>query len=180
MKNFKRTIAAIALAAAVTSSGSVPALAAEAAAPSQKSERPAIPVNAGTGKADLKLGEGRNVIGRKGAEMTEEEKAARIEKRKATLAEKLAAGEITQEKYDEMAADLEAGKFAPGKRDFNGKAKVPGEGKAGQPGNFKEKLAEKLAAGKITQEKYDEMVAKMESGNFKPAKKADASAKPNA
>ena len=44
-------------------------------------------------------------------EMTEEEKAARIEELKTDLAAKLEYGEITQEEYDEMIAKIEAGDF---------------------------------------------------------------------
>lgn len=61
-------------------------------------ERPALPENA---------------EGRKKPELTDEQKAAMLEKCKANLAEKLAAGEITQEKYDEAIAKIEAGEFVP-------------------------------------------------------------------
>jgi len=44
-------------------------------------------------------------------EMTEEEKAAKIEELKTDLAAKLEAGEITQEEYDEKLAKIESGDF---------------------------------------------------------------------
>ena len=44
-------------------------------------------------------------------EMTEEEKAARLEQMTADLAAKLESGEITQEEYDEMIAKIESGDF---------------------------------------------------------------------
>ena len=47
-------------------------------------------------------------------ELTEEEKAAKIEKIKAKLAEKLAEGKITQEEYDAELARIEAGDFRHG------------------------------------------------------------------
>ena len=50
-------------------------------------------------------------------ELTEEQKAEMLEKAKAALDEKLASGEIEQEKYDEMLAKLEAGDL----RGFGGK-----------------------------------------------------------
>jgi len=115
---------------------------------------------------------------------TEEEKAARAEtmkeNRKKALDERLAAGKITQEKYDEAIAKLESGEFRFGEKGFKG-------GRGERPNkaatelteeektvraetmkeNWKKALDERLAAGKITQEKYDEAIAKLESGEFK-------------
>lgn len=103
MKNFTKTVATFALVAAVTVSlGSAPALAAENPAPFRTGEHPAFSVRAGNDRRNWKP-----------CEMTEEEKAARIENFKAKLAEKLAAGEITQEKYDEIIANMESGNFPP-------------------------------------------------------------------
>ncbi len=104
-------------------------------------------------------------------ELTEEEKAARAEKAKARLAEKLAEGKITQEEYDEKLAKIEAGDFKPdfkGGRDKADKPELTEEEKAARAEKAKAKLAEKLAEGKITQEEYDEALAKIESGDFKP------------
>lgn len=59
--------------------------------------------------------DGRGMKGEKPekAEMTEEEKAAKIEELKADLAAKLEAGEITQEEYDVKLAKIESGEFKP-------------------------------------------------------------------
>ena len=104
-------------------------------------------------------------------ELTEEEKAARAEKAKAKLAEKLAEGKITQEEYDEALAKIESGDFKPDRKGGKDKAEKPElteEEKAARVEKAKAKLAEKLAEGKITQEEYDEALAKIESGDFKP------------
>ncbi len=61
----------------------------------------------------------RSIKGNK-PELTEEEKAARAEKMKAKLAEKLAEGKITQEEYDAVLAKIEAGDFKPDHKDGRG------------------------------------------------------------
>ena len=106
-------------------------------------------------------------------EMTEEEKVAKIEKRKADLAEKLETGEITQEKYDEIIAAIEAGDFMRSGKNVKGmkgkmtkKAEMTEEEKAAKIEELKADLAEKLEAGEITQEKYDEIIAAINAGNF--------------
>ena len=104
-------------------------------------------------------------------ELTEEEKAAKAEKMKAKLAEKLAEGKITQEEYDAELARIEAGDFKPDRRGGRDKADKPElteEEKAAKAEKMKAKLAEKLAEGKITQEEYDAELARIESGDFKP------------
>lgn len=68
-------------------------------------------------------------------ELTDEQKAQMLEDVKAKLAEKLEAGEITQEQYDEKIAAIEAGDFKPtnntsklGRRAFKGeKPEFPNE-----------------------------------------------------
>ena len=55
-------------------------------------------------------------------EMTDEDKAAKLEERKADLAAKLANGQITQEEYDEKMAKLEEGNSTP-----KGKGEKPTE-----------------------------------------------------
>ena len=60
---------------------------------------------------------------RRKPELTEEEKAARVEKAKAKLAEKLAEGKITQEEYDEALAKIESGDFKPDHRGGKGHSK---------------------------------------------------------
>lgn len=47
-------------------------------------------------------------------ELTEEEKAAHLEKMKAELSEKLASGKITQETYDRILASITSGDFKNG------------------------------------------------------------------
>ena len=59
---------------------------------------------------------GRGVKGEK-PEMTDEEKADKIEELKTDLATKLEAGEITQEEYDDAVAEIEAGNFKLGSKD---------------------------------------------------------------
>ena len=49
-------------------------------------------------------------------ELTEEEKAARAEKAKEKLTEKLEAGKITQEEYDAELAKIESGDFGHGRK----------------------------------------------------------------
>lgn len=107
-------------------------------------------------------------------EMTEEEKAAKIEELKADLAIKLEAGEITQEEYDEAIAKIEAGDFIRGGKDDRGmkgekpeEVEMTEEEKAAKVEELKADLTAKLEAGEITQEEYDEKLAKIESGDFR-------------
>ena len=116
-------------------------------------------------------------FGRKGmngekTEMTEEEKAERVEKIKACLAAKLEAGEITQEKYDEAIAAIESGDYKFGRKGMNReKPEMTEEEKAERLEKIKSCLAAKLEAGEITQEKYDEAIAAIESGYCKFGRK---------
>ena len=98
---------------------------------------------------------------------------------KAKLAEKLESGEITQEEYDERIAAIESGDFKPMGRGFgkmkgqpSEKPELTDEQKTQMLEDMKAKLAEKLEAGEITQEQYDERIAAIESGDFKPNKNA--------
>ena len=113
-------------------------------------------------------------------EMTEEQKAEFKTKAKENLKARLDEGKITQEEYDEQLAKIESGEFNPG---FG---RGPGKGNFGKgPGNFerpemteeqkaemkakvKENLKARLDEGKITQEEYDEQLAKIENGEFTP------------
>lgn len=110
-------MAAMLLAAAMSLSG-VTAFAAEAPEHPNRNERPAFLENAKFPKGGMI----RNGESGKKPELTEEQKAAMIEGVKASLAEKLAAGEITQEKYDEAIAKIEEGGFAFGGKGFKGMA----------------------------------------------------------
>ena len=105
------TIMAMFLIAAM-SLGSVTALAAEVPDGSVQKERPAFSIN----------GEGH-----KKAELTDEQKAALLEKIRASLDEKLATGDITQEEYEDAVAKIEAGKFTFGGKGFQDRKGKPGE-----------------------------------------------------
>lgn len=56
-------------------------------------------------------------------ELTEEQKAAKLEAFKAKLAESLASGKITQEKYEKILSSFESGKFKPFNKHDNGKGR---------------------------------------------------------
>ncbi len=104
-------------------------------------------------------------------ELTEEQKAEMAENAKAALDEKLASGELTQEQYDEIIAKIDSGDL----RGFGGKRhgimgerpELTEEQKAEMAENAKTKLDEKLASGELTQEQYDEIIAKIESGDLR-------------
>lgn len=104
----KTTAVLAAILAATMSIGGMTAYAAET---SEGSERPAFSENAGVPKADFKFGSIRNAEGFGQFKLSEEEKEAMIEKIKASLAEKLTAGKITQEEYDAAIAKIESGDF---------------------------------------------------------------------
>lgn len=98
-----------------------------------------------------------------GSSVSEETKAERQEAFAAALAEKLEAGEITQEQYDKIVTVMESGAW----NGMGGRA----NGKFAFAGNRAEmtatSLEEKLEAGEITQEQYDKIVAAQESRGFK-------------
>ncbi len=105
-------------------------------------------------------------------ELTEEQKAEIAENAKAALDEKLASGELTQEQYDEIIAKVESGDlrgFGGKRHGFAGEEKpeLTEEQKAEMVENAKAKLDEKLASGELTQEQYDEIIAKVESGDLR-------------
>ena len=116
-------------------------------------------------------------------ELTEEQKAEIAENAKAALDEKLASGELTQEQYDEIIAKVESGDlrgFGGKRHGFMGelpedavkaervqKPELTEEQKAEMVENAKAKLDEKLASGELTQEQYDEIIAKIESGDLR-------------
>ena len=160
----KRIHSIIAVALVATMSlGCVSVFASEKTKVENKPFRPAVMMN-------RELRGNRNI----GIEMSEEMKAERIEKQKAFLAEKLAAGKITQEEYDEIIAATDAGTYKAekkmyiGMKDKGNKApEMTEEQKAERIEKQKASLAEKLAAGKITQEKYDETIAAIDAGTYK-------------
>lgn len=110
--------------------------------------------------------------------LTEEELAEKLEEMKARLAEKLADGDITQEQYDAALAKIEAGEmpgrglrgmFGMGMKAFSGEGErtaLTEEELAERLDEMKARLAEKLADGDITQEQYDEILAKLEAGEM--------------
>ena len=118
-------------------------------------------------------------------ELTEEQKAQMetkkaemLEEAKARLSEKLTLGEITQEEYDNMLTKLESGKFKGKmgrghKPDMRERKELSEEQKAQMETKkaemleeAKARLSEKLTLGEITQEEYDNMLEKLESGKF--------------
>ena len=119
-------------------------------------------------------------------DMTEEQKAEMLEKAKEQLASLLEEGKITQEQYDEQLAKLESGEmpvplfgnmgngkgfgFGNFGKNFGSKEfeapeipEMTEEQKAEMLEKAKEQLASLLEEGKITQEQYDEQLAKLES-----------------
>ena len=98
-------------------------------------------------------------------ELTEEQKAERLEKMKERLAEDLADGKITQEQYDQMLSSMESGEFHMN-RGGGKMEELTDEQKEEMLTKMKERLAEELAEGKITQDQYDESIADIEAGNF--------------
>lgn len=123
-------------------------------------------------------------------ELTEEQKAEMKanmqEKAKEMLAKKLAEGKITEEQYNEQLKKIESGEFEFGKGMKRGarqpmkngetentqakkaeRKELTEEEKAARKAKMQEMLAKKLEEGKITQEQYDEQLAKIESGDFR-------------
>lgn len=129
------TLAAAFLIAAM-SLGSTTAFAAEVPEFSRPSERPAFLENAEI---------------REKPELTDEEKAAMLENARASLDEKLTAGEITQEQYDEIIAKIESGSFA-----FRGKGFKGGRG-------FKDMDGEKPEWAELTEEEKAAMLENIKS-----------------
>ncbi len=159
MKICKKIMAGI-TAAAVAAAMAIPAIA-EESVPAEK-VRPAMKV-----------------------ELTDEQKAEMLEKAKAAIDEKLASGELTQEQYDEIAAKIESGDlrgFGGKRHGFRPDAQLPegavkaekvekpqltDEQKAEMLEKAKAAIDEKLASGELTQEQYDEIAAKIESGDLR-------------
>jgi len=118
MKKLSRALAVLMV--ATLSLSSVSASAAEVTEVTRAHERPAFSENAEGFKANFKFGTMRNGGDREKIEMTDEEKAAKLEAFKNTLAEKLSSGEITQEEYDDAIAKMESGEFTFGGKAFKG------------------------------------------------------------
>lgn len=105
---------------ATMSLGGMTAFAAEAPEGSGQYVRPAFLENMESPKVGIAFGMMRNGEGREWAELTDEAKDAILEGIKASLAEKLDAGEITQEEYDKAIAKIESGNFTFGGKGFKG------------------------------------------------------------
>ena len=184
MKNTTKAFAVVT--AVALSLGSISAFAADTDETVKRGNRPAFSMNLEAKAGEFKpMGKGfgkmNGQIPEK-TELTEEEKAQMLEDMKAKLAEKLEEGKITQEQYDEKIAAIESGDFKPMGRGFdkmNGqpseKPELTEEEKVQMLEDMKAKLAEKLEEGKITQEQYDERIAAIESGDFKPMNNAPKS-----
>ena len=110
-------------------------------------------------------------------ELTEEERAeraaARREHLEQRLEQRLADGSITQEEYDEYMAAIESGEY-PARGGGKGKSKdrdsertpLTEEQIAERIDKMRDKLAQDLADGKITQEQYDEKIEALDNGEF--------------
>lgn len=118
MKKLSRALAVLMV--ATLSLSSVSASAAEVTEALRTHERPAFSENAEEFKVNFKFGMVRSGGDREKIEMTDEEKAAKLEAFKNTLAEKLSSGEITQEEYDDAIAKMESGEFTFGGKAFKG------------------------------------------------------------
>lgn len=191
MKKVTKAVAVMMIAALAV--GSLSVYAAEANGRGGRGEHPAFSKRMGDFKG---WGKDHNKCEQpQRQELTEEEKAAKAEEMKANckkaLDEQLAAGKITQEQYDEAVEKLEAGEFGFQGKQFHGnRDKMHGKGafngfrgKNGKQAelteeektarletmkeNWKKMLDKQLAEGKITQEQYDEAIAKLGSGEFK-------------
>ncbi|MEA4832087.1 MAG: hypothetical protein VB118_05670 [Oscillospiraceae bacterium] len=103
------------------------------------------------------------------SELTDEQKAEMIAKAKERLAQSLADGKITQEQYDKAITAIDNGKLPfLGKGGFFGiaKSELTDEQKADIIAKAKERLAQSLADGKITQEQYDKAIAAIDNGKL--------------
>ena len=115
MKKSSKAIAALMI--AVLSVSGVSAYAAEAGENIISQERPAVfhRADAPGGNGKFRFGAMRDAKKGERPELTEEEKAAKLETMKENckkmLDKQLADGKITQEQYDERLAKIEAGEF---------------------------------------------------------------------
>ncbi|MBQ8391101.1 MAG: hypothetical protein IJX50_00975 [Clostridia bacterium] len=113
-------------------------------------------------------------------EFMQEQKEAFVDKCKENLATKLAEGKITQAEYDEQLQRIESGELPALKGRGFGKGKhfqkkemteeEKAQMKAKMQEKAKERLEKQLSEGKITQEKYDEQLSKIESGELSVSK----------
>ncbi|MGO1580165.1 MAG: hypothetical protein ACTHWZ_01980 [Peptoniphilaceae bacterium] len=101
-------------------------------------------------------------------ELTEDQKAEMEENMKERLAEQLEDGNITQEEYDQAISDIAEGKrpMFLGRGGFGNmeRPELTEEQKAEMEENMKERLAEQLEDGNITQEEYDQAISDIAEG----------------
>ena len=113
-------------------------------------------------------------------ELTQEQIAERVESRRERLEQRLADGRITQEEYDARIAAIESGEYPAGDRVRSGSRSRSenGEGRsertplteeqiAERVEKLRERLAQELADGNITQAEYNEKLEAIENGEFR-------------
>ena len=102
-------------------------------------------------------------------ELTDEQKAEMTARMKDRLAQQLSDGKITQEQYDQCLTSVVDGKMPmPFGRAWGDKERVEftDEQKADMTANMKERLAQHLSDGKITQEQYDQTMTDLADGKM--------------
>ncbi len=120
-------------------------------------------------------------------ELTEEQKAEMQTKMKERFAQLLSDGQITQEQYDQAMSDITQGKmpemFDRGRGEFGEKdgTELTEEQKAEMQTKMKERFAQLLSDGKITQEQYDQAISDLAEGKMpeKPGRDKDESGEKN-
>lgn len=106
----------------------------------------------------------------KRSQLTDEQKVQKIDTMKENLKERLDAGEVSQEEYDQVIKDIEDGIKPMGLRkgkDRPGNMERPDltdEEKSQIIDKMKERINERLEAGDITQEQYDRAIKDIEDG----------------
>jgi len=125
------------------------------------------------GKMPEVFGKGRGRGGETDStEWTEEQKAEMQTKMKERFEQLLADGKITQDQYDQAMSDIAEGKAPemPGRdKDESGEKNRPEmteEQKSEMLSKMKEKIAQLLADGKITQEQYDQALNDITEGKI--------------
>lgn len=105
-------------------------------------------------------------------ELTDEQKVEKFENIKEKLAEQLKDGKITQEQYDQAISDIAEGKkpmsLGKGKQGFANKERpeLTVEQKTEIADKMKEKLAQQLEDGNVTQEQYNQAIKNIEEGKI--------------
>ena len=153
-------LAACAMAVGLLTTASLSAFAAEDTSNQQATEnKPAIERPAGIN------GKGKGLSWNS---LTEEQQAEKLAAAKEHLAQQLTDGTITQEQYDQCIAAIENGELPKlgmkgNKADL---ANLTDEQKAEMQTKMKERLAQQLADGSITQEQYDQCITSIDNGEL--------------